>query len=76
MEMLGPGLFLFQPSRHQPRRVTWMSALAGGRSGGLPNMLTRFLYTWLVVTGTMEFYVSIQLGMSSSQLTNSYFLEG
>ena len=40
---------------------------------------------WLVVTGTMEFYgnmnglwLSIQLGMSSSQLTwtDSYFSEG
>ena len=40
------GLFLFQPSpRHQSRRVTWMSALAGGRSGGLTNMVTILLYT-------------------------------
>ena len=32
--------------------------------------------TWLVVTGTWLAYFFIQLGMSSSQLTNSYFSEG
>ena len=31
---------------------------------------------WLVVTGTWLLWLSIQLGMSSSQLTNSHFSEG
>ena len=33
-------------------------------------------YIWLVVTGTCLNYFPIPLGMSSSQLTNSYFSEG
>ena len=38
---------------------------------------TAALIDWLVVTGTMEFWMTFQKqGMSSSQLTNSYFSEG
>ena len=43
------------------------------------QLLPRFfmiLYSWLVVWNKHDFYFFIQLGMSSSQLTNSYFSEG